>query len=215
MSLEYTNIFCYTYDEKNNVTSLVRKKQEGTSTFYGDLTEHAITYDSLGRKEFEIIKWTYILIPRTIDSIAFTYEDEKIIEHRYSIYTLSGSPAKDLIITTRDDRGLLNIKDYKRNQFTSELYLSRNIDYYYEAPSSTTDTKYNLQNIYPNPSSQFINIDAQITSAAILHINGQKVIDFHQPVNGQIDVSELPSGVYLLEPIVGNVKVAPYKFVKY
>lgn len=43
----------------------------------------------------------------------------------------------------------------------------------------------------------------------------KRVIDFIQPMDGKVDVLVLPAGIYFLQPKIGNVKVTPFKFVKY
>ena len=59
------------------------------------------------------------------------------------------------------------------------------------APKQTT----NNLNIYPNPTSSIINIEQDFTSAKVYDISGKELL---KSTSKTIDLSELPSSIYLL-----------------
>ncbi len=64
--------------------------------------------------------------------------------------------------------------------------------------------------IYPNPSTDFIKIetDGQITSIRFLNITGQESMRLDKIKAGQkIDVSTLPTGIYLVEMIIDGYRI--------
>jgi hypothetical protein len=72
-------------------------------------------------------------------------------------------------------------------------------------------------NIYPNPSSDIVNIDGKETLTTIVVINllGQQVL--HQNVNAasaQINIGDLPRATYILQVYGANGGTATYKIVK-
>lgn len=68
--------------------------------------------------------------------------------------------------------------------------------------------------LYPNPVSDrlFISTRAQIERLAIFNINGQLVKETNSVVNG-VDVSQLPSGLYMVQ-LQTNTNTATQKFLK-
>ena len=69
--------------------------------------------------------------------------------------------------------------------------------------------------IYPNPASQFIylnNLPPTISTLQIIDLNG-KISETHNSTN-EINISHLPSGIYILR-IVNNQKVEQRKFIVY
>jgi hypothetical protein len=214
---DYTSVLCYSYDNKNNVTQLIRKRLEGSTTFYGDLTEYDITYDNLGRKEKEIIKWTYVLKLRTIDSISYSYPNDKIVAHKYFTYSASGSPVFDLEVTSSDNNGILNRKQFKTNLEGTGLYLKNNVDYYYSLKSSFEDyDNDNLQyTIYPNPSDDAINLDNDLPlKYKINSLNGSTIVTGEIQPKESIFVTNLPAGLYFIEIISNTGFSNTLRFVK-
>ena len=67
--------------------------------------------------------------------------------------------------------------------------------------------------IYPNPSSDFINVGAQITSLEMYSITGQKVMSIYN-TNNKVDISMLPMGIYTIKLINTNGNVSFNKFSK-
>ena len=67
--------------------------------------------------------------------------------------------------------------------------------------------------IYPNPSSDFINLSAQITSLEMYSITGQKVVSIYNTSN-KVDISMLPMGIYTIKLINTNGNVSFNKFSK-
>ncbi len=68
--------------------------------------------------------------------------------------------------------------------------------------------------IYPNPTSDFININTndKIKSIAITNLSGQKVIQASETT--KVDVQHLPAGVYVLEVVNANNQKTQSKFIK-
>lgn len=108
-------------------------------------------------------------------------------------HTWPGSPFT-VGVTNQDFNASLKIwlffKKYKRNQFVGIN----------ETVNTTTI------NIYPNPSTSVLNIEAldnTTTTAIIYDLNGKKLVE---TTNKQIDVSQFPQGVYSVVLISGNYR---------
>ncbi len=215
LQLDNITVSCFKYDNKLNVVELIRKTIEGTSTFYGDKTEYDIKYDAQGRKKSEVIKWTYILQTRAIDSIAYSYVDDKIIENKYFIFSTSGI-TNDLSVTTRDNRGILNIKLYRKNTGTTDLYLRSNADYYYSMTSSlNVDNKKDLFTIYPNPASDHVQFN--IKQKAVLQIrtiSGALLIHTEINPGEKSEIHHLSSGFYFATLTFGTGQTQTFPFLK-
>ena len=69
-------------------------------------------------------------------------------------------------------------------------------------------------NVYPNPTSSFINVkyDNPFTQIAVLDITGKTVKTFTQNTT-RLSLADLPSGMYTLQ-IIGDSEVAYSKFIK-
>lgn len=74
--------------------------------------------------------------------------------------------------------------------------------YMVEGPSNIADLNDKIL-IYPNPATNLIKIysDAKITNVSILDINGRKIINTDK---AEINVSNLPAGVYLIKILTDN-----------
>lgn len=82
----------------------------------------------------------------------------------------------------------------------------------------TTDlTKFDFA-YYPNPVKDVLNItaDAGIQSVTAYNLAGQKVLDVNsaKAVNGKIDVTSLPKGVYLFKAVLNGGQVETFKIIK-
>ena len=75
-----------------------------------------------------------------------------------------------------------------------------------EASCSTASTKdySNSINIYPNPTTSIINIEQDFTSAKVYDISGRELL---KSTSKTIDLSELPSSIYLLRLYDNSNKV--------
>jgi len=64
--------------------------------------------------------------------------------------------------------------------------------------------------IYPNPSSNFLNIesDIEIKKVELINIQGQKIVETNQ---SQLDLTDIPNGIYFLR--VNDVH-GPFKIIK-
>ena len=80
----------------------------------------------------------------------------------------------------------------------------------------TSNTKTSGINYYPNPVNDVLNIsaDQKITSVSIYNVAGQKVINNVKADNGQINVSRLTSGTYIVTAILENGKTETFKVIK-
>lgn len=69
--------------------------------------------------------------------------------------------------------------------------------------------------LYPNPSSDFINIstDVEITSVEVFNMLGKRVSSLSELTNNRLDVSSLSKGIYILRLSSGNSSIAK-KIVK-
>ena len=75
-----------------------------------------------------------------------------------------------------------------------------------------TETK--KMEIYPNPSSTFINTDIQSPkSFEIIDMTGRQFMLMESPQSNKIDISQLPQGIYYLK-VKANEKVYSSRFVK-
>ncbi len=136
------------------------------------------------------------------------------------------------IITRRFGEGLGCTYEYERGfSFPSDYSWEESLVYYkkgsetWGTPISTdcttlvpiedTPTQQNEILIYPNPASTYITIEkAGEGHLSILNLNGQILITRQiTESKTQIDVSRLPSGVYILK-LVGRTGVRVSKFVK-
>ena len=69
---------------------------------------------------------------------------------------------------------------------------------------------------YPNPVNDVLNIsaDQKITSVSVYNVAGQKVINNVKANNGQVNVSRLTSGTYIVTAILENGKTETFKVIK-
>ena len=66
--------------------------------------------------------------------------------------------------------------------------------------------------VYPNPATEFININEDIETVSIYTIEGKKIET--QKVNNSINVSKLTNGIYLLIGEDSNGKIFKSKLIK-
>jgi len=94
---------------------------------------------------------------------------------------------------------------------------------YYNGPSTTAISNVNEATnvtVYPNPTSNYINIDINSTvggdvTIGLSNMLGQKMNEVPAKDNkATIDVSNLASGVYVIDCYRGGVKIAAAKFIK-
>lgn len=70
---------------------------------------------------------------------------------------------------------------------------------------------------YPNPVNDILNIktDISIESINTFNITGQQLMTIKStPANGQIDLSSLASGMYLVNAVFENGQVETFKIIK-
>lgn len=96
-------------------------------------------------------------------------------------------------------------------EFVVDNFTLINID----APVSKIEKEMVTTNVYPNPTNSFLNIDSEteIESAKIFNLVGKQVADIKNSVSA-IDVSDLATGVYILETVDANQVVSVQKFQK-
>ncbi len=77
---------------------------------------------------------------------------------------------------------------------------------------SNTTSQEQLLTIYPNPVSDFLIVQSSFINAPFNIVNTEGVIVLKGKVNSQIDVSELPNGIYVFHLLVDKPRYA--KFTK-
>jgi len=81
------------------------------------------------------------------------------------------------------------------------------------AVSDANDAKFSY---YPNPVKEVLNLSSveQIKHVSIYNLSGEKVMEKHTIKNGQIQMSNLPAGVYVIKASLKNGKTETFKIVK-
>lgn len=77
---------------------------------------------------------------------------------------------------------------------------------------SIVDIKEEFIKIYPNPVKHYLNFSKELTNIEIYNLEGAKILNFETSL--QIDVSNIPSGTYLLKAIDLSGKNVFSKFIK-
>lgn len=113
----------------------------------------------------------------------------------YDFTVLNNSPVIDLGDTTgiSDYIPLVDLNGNSRYNGSIDLGC-------HESPISSVgvdETTKLASLIYPNPSNGLIHFDQSIDMINVFEINGKKVLSLAQP-GGQIDLSHLPKGIYLI-----------------
>lgn len=83
--------------------------------------------------------------------------------------------------------------------------------------------QFRLIDIYPNPTTGKVTITAseksnnKIDRVSVLNINGQKLYNFSNQTNSnfEVDLTSLPSGIYIIQVISGADMTNTFKVVKY
>ena len=107
-----------------------------------------------------------------------------------------------------DERRLLLAGTFGRSMYTYELPS--------EPLSTEEDITENLINIYPNPTTGILNIDAdQIEKIKLITINDNvgKVVQVINANQSSVDISDLQSGIYNLR-VVTDVRIVVQRFIK-
>lgn len=86
------------------------------------------------------------------------------------------------------------------NAFVDELRISNIVRSFENVETGIDDNSYaHLISLYPNPSSKNIYISSpEVVDLSIVSITGQKVIEINDFLNGNIDISTLNKGVYIV-----------------
>lgn len=81
---------------------------------------------------------------------------------------------------------------------------------------ATTEISKNKVSVYPNPAKDVLNISSEnkIESVNVFNLAGQKTLYNGKLTNGILDISQLPSGVYLLDVHYQNGETETTKFIK-
>ena len=151
---------------------------------------------------------------------AMYYAQDKIVVQNYSItqsqdVTLSAptvhikgpfrcsSPAT--FKTNVTDRCVCNTSNRAQSHVLS--------NYSQEVQIANSFPNYKLLSIYPNPTTNFINIDSQlsISSINIYNLSGQCVLKTKETT---INVSQLPEGIYILQAVTADGQVLQDKFIR-
>ncbi len=104
----------------------------------------------------------------------------------------------------------LRAATYGRGLWESDLFSPSDIK-----TSISEKTNNNLISITPNPTSDFININANYNGKSdiefkLFTVTGKKVIEFSDKTNNSynksVDISSLDNGIYIMHFIIGNIK---------
>lgn len=96
-----------------------------------------------------------------------------------------------------------------QNQLAFELICS-------EDDMGVSDVNYSSVSYYPNPVDDILNISSKlkIESLSVFNAAGQKAAKDFKVINGQINVSSLTSGVYVLKAVLEGGKIETFKIIK-
>jgi uncharacterized delta-60 repeat protein len=117
------------------------------------------------------------------------------------------SPAK--INITSDNKAIIAGLTYNNTNFSDDIALAK---YFLESVLSNNEyTQGKTPTFYPNPASDYINLNPDVTSFAIYTLEGKFIETSIQ--NQSIDVSKLSSGVYITQSIMNDDRVINEKIV--
>ena len=188
---------CIIWDNEGDIHSIIKNTAGidfNSLAVNNTLLEHPIAANLLNVAKTNII----------IGSPMFT-------DSTNNVFTLkAGSPAIDagtqsgLNLSTKDLGG-------------TERVLGSEIDlgcYEYNPTASVKNRTYNSISIYPNPTTGLLNIQNQqpINQVTVTDITGKVLIDI-KTQKSILDVSQLPTGVYILK-VIENGTLATARFIK-
>ncbi len=139
-------------------------------------------------------KWYHIAFIRDVTNsqIKIIVHDENwdVVSTRTNSY-----PTNDILLNSQDIR-----IGESFNGYMDELRISNIVRSFENIETGIDDKSYgNLIALYPNPSSKNIYISSpKVVDLSIVSITGQKVIEINDFLNGNIDISTLKKGVYMV-----------------
>ena len=127
--------------------------------------------------------------------------------------------ASDAIAWETTNADILGNQDAFRVEGGAWGHTSNSVEYVFDlmcGDLGTGNVHSSEFNYYPNPVKNVLNIsaDQKITSVSVYNVAGQKVINNVKADNGQVNVSRLVAGTYIVTAILENGKTETFKVVK-
>jgi hypothetical protein len=193
-----------------NTTSVIVRKPGDTESYYsnyafeihpwwGNILHGLYFSDTQTRINITDIspalnKWYHIAYIRDV-----TNSQIKIIVHDENwdvVSTKTNSyPTNDILLNSQDIR-----IGESFNGYMDELRISNIVRSFENIETGIQISSYSdLISLYPNPSSKNIYISSpEVVDISIMNITGQKIIEINNFSNGNIDISNLKKGVYIV-----------------
>lgn len=169
-----------------------------TSNFTGDptTTEWTDVTSQLDQIDDDVnydSNWT----KSTLDLNAWRNEDNLVLAFRYQV-TKGGTVSKDEL--NPDRPGLWKVCEVRFS--------------YSDVPTAIGDDIVDGAKLFfPNPAKDYLNLDERVEAVQFYDISGKMVKESIQ-VNGGIEISELPAGLYLIKIALSNGSVKAEKLFK-
>ncbi|WP_298767444.1 T9SS type A sorting domain-containing protein [uncultured Polaribacter sp.] len=137
-----------------------------------------------------------------------TYDDGTVV-------TLTATPNAGfaLVNWTIDGATLDNSTSGPATSITVTMNADKTVAAVFDATASVDDEFLNSFNLYPNPTNNVLNIstDLEIKDCKVYNVIGKKVLESKSK---EINVTNLPKGMYLIQIITAKGKSVTKKFVK-
>ena len=108
--------------------------------------------------------------------------------------------------------GFYNDKKLKEREINSDGDIEEYV-FYYSNTTNVGEVSENLLIVWPNPASETLNLNGNMTQVQIYSIDGRLVMSLDKGFEA-INVSALSTGSYLLKAILNDGRVATQKFMK-
>jgi hypothetical protein len=126
------------------------------------------------------------------------------------------------IATVEGNGTTSTLSNYQHVDNESAMILQSNKNLYYRLKQVDVDgsytysqivtvfdkTRVNDISVYPNPANSFVYIKGLSHEAALYDIFGNKIMNI--PMNGMIDLTELPIGIYIIKTESESIKLVKY-----
>ncbi|MBL7789932.1 MAG: T9SS type A sorting domain-containing protein [Chitinophagales bacterium] len=198
--LNKTDELIYQINFINNRTSLANH------VYISDIIDNKLDMNS-----FKLIKQSHAgqILFRAGNELVFTFKDINLPDS-----VSNDSASRGYVIFSLKPKSSLAVNDIITNQavivldFTQNIRTNTTLSRYITKPTvSIYDFHKNEHYFYPNPASNYINIDIDNSlskfSVSITSIDGRKIAQFFDQT--KIPVESLPRGTYFLELRVGDI----------
>jgi hypothetical protein len=174
-------------DSTNNINTVILSIWDGAINDYVNSGKYVYSIDSNGKKRaitnYSWNNFTWVVVTRDV----FTFNDQEINEEvAYPANFSFKQPMATYLIQYRSDSNWIN------NSLQTCYYSS------FKAGTGINELTETSINIYPNPTTGFVNINTKetIENIYITDINGKLV--HHQTNNSPIDLSQQAKGIYFV-----------------